>query len=531
MAGCAAVAAFAGAAHGQLRPDQVLVIYDSRIADSLAVAEWYAGSAAVPGGAGARPGTRPGVRVMNLANQTATAQTGADVNYTQFINQFRTPIRRFLNDPQSPSDTAHPTRNIITKVRCLVTTRGTPHRVQDLNIPAAGDSPTTAATLVNAGNYTAAALDSELALLWQNLSAGEANGAGDSRADGCVLNPYWRASLPLTAFDNRFITSPKTFTSAIATGVGWTTGGSGSTGLRAGDVYIVARLDAANLAAVQAMTTRATNVYANVSTAAFVIDEGGSVAGLADVAQNTEFDNQGPAETWGGDDYEQTRNTLTSDGRFLSSLARYNGLATGAQFLVGPLQNFGGGIVVSDPLLLLATEGANHVGGTPGSAGTSFPFSFNYAAGCVYNTMESYNGRAFNGLTNGFAQSDASAFLSVGGTFALGNVYEPFTFSVPDNLQIVRNFHLGNLTWGEAALSSLPVLSFQQMILGDPLARVVRSCDDANGDGRLTLDDLSAWTLAPTDINRTGGATIADRRLLETSIRGFEAGEMSGVQR
>ena len=59
-----ALATFAGSASAQLRPEEVLVVYDSRLADSLAVAEQYAGSARVPGGVGGLAGARPGVRVV-----------------------------------------------------------------------------------------------------------------------------------------------------------------------------------------------------------------------------------------------------------------------------------------------------------------------------------------------------------------------------------------------------------------------------------------------------------------------------------
>ncbi|MFN0010834.1 MAG: hypothetical protein ACKVS8_04225 [Phycisphaerales bacterium] len=521
-------------ATAQLRQDQVLLVYDSRIPDSLAVAEFYAGSAKVPGGSGTFAGARPGVRVMNLANDTASSTGGNTIAYTTFISAFRTPIRRFLNDPVSPSDTPHPARNIITKVRCLVTTRGLPHRVQDINIANAGDVPNTAGTLVNAGNYTACALDSELTLLWQNLSTGEANGGGDSKADGAVLNPFWRSTLPINAFDNRNIAVAKAFSSIISPGVGWHAPGTGAAALRPGDIYIVSRLDCVNVQTTRDMISRAAQVVANVNTAAFVLDEGFSPTGVTNTVQNDEFDNQGPTETWGGDDYEQTRDVLTTDRRFLTANIKYNGLGSAAQFIVGPRVVYtvpAPGIVVPDPILLLTTEGANHVGGTPSGAGAGYPFSFNYAPGAAYNTMESYNGRAFGGLTNGFGQGNASDFLSSGGTFAACNVWEPFTFSVADSNQIVRNLYLGNFTWGEAAFSSLPVLSFQQMIVGDPLARIIRSCDDANADLMLTLDDLHTWNLAPTDINRSGSVTYADRRLLETSTRGYETLDMAGGQR
>lgn len=525
----AVLACCGGARAQQIRQDQVLVIYDSRVADSLAVAEYYAGSAKVPGGVGGIAGARQGVRVMNLANQTASATTGADVSYATFISAFRTPIRNFLNDPVSPSATANPARNIITKVRCLVTTRGLPHRIQDINNATAGDNPPVAGNMVNAGNYTAAALDSELTLLWQNLSAGEANGDSDSKADNVVVNPYWRATVPMAVNDNRNITVAKTFT-LVTSGVGWSAPGTGSTSLRAGDMYLVSRLDAGSLQGVRDMIDRAANVYVDVNNSVFVLDESNS-NGVADTTTNAEFDNQGPSETWGGDDFEQTRDAITTDKRFLTSNIRYDAAPGAANFIVGPKINYGGGIVVSGNVLLLATEGANHNGGTPGGAGSSYPFSFNYARGAVMNSIESYNGRAYNGLSNGFGQADTSSFLSNGGTFAIGNVWEPFTFSIADNLQIAKNFFLGNLTWGEAAMTSLPCVSFQQMILGDPLARVVRSSEDVNGDQYLTIDDLHAWNVTRTDINRSGVADATDRRILETSLRQNEILDMAGAQR
>ncbi|MFN7021865.1 MAG: hypothetical protein ACK4WH_11130, partial [Phycisphaerales bacterium] len=45
--------------HADLKESHVLVLYDSRIADSRAVAEYYAGSQKVPGGTGGRPGGPP----------------------------------------------------------------------------------------------------------------------------------------------------------------------------------------------------------------------------------------------------------------------------------------------------------------------------------------------------------------------------------------------------------------------------------------------------------------------------------------
>jgi len=66
LVAAAMCAASVTSACAQLAEDQVLVVYDSRVPDSLAVAEYYAGSRKVPGGAGGLACVRPGEHVVNL---------------------------------------------------------------------------------------------------------------------------------------------------------------------------------------------------------------------------------------------------------------------------------------------------------------------------------------------------------------------------------------------------------------------------------------------------------------------------------
>ncbi len=98
-----------------------------------------------------------------------------------------------------------------------------------------------------------------------------------------------------------------------------------------------------------------------------------------------------------------------------------------------------------------------------GGAGTQYASSFNYAPGAVFNTIESYNGRAFGGLGQvpGIPQQQASDFIQAGGTFAIGNVWEPFALTLADNRPIVLNFLLGSQTWGRGRVfgDSLPVVA------------------------------------------------------------------------
>ena len=86
----------------------------------------------------------------------------------------------------------------------------------------------------------------------------------------------------------------------------------------------------------------------------------------------------------------------------------------------------------------------------------SRPFFF--APGAIFNTIESYNGRALNGLGTKFNQEQVADFIAAGGTFAVGSVFEPFSFSIPDNEFLFQRMLVPHKYWGEAAYMALPML-------------------------------------------------------------------------
>ncbi|MGQ0628479.1 MAG: hypothetical protein ACT4PL_10325 [Phycisphaerales bacterium] len=521
-----AVGAITPAARGQLRPDQVLVVYDARIEGSREVAEYYAGSAAVPGGAGGLEGARKGVRAVNLATLGAEVMSPGSTTQGQFTTRLRDPLRQHMI-----------AANLARAVRCIVLCKGLPHRINDSDNPVVGDNPPVAEQELNSGDYNCASVDSELTLLWQNLSSGENGLPGDSVSDGLIVNPYARRALPISAFSTVNIRTTKTFTPiGSPSGVEWqANSGALSAQLTPGDIYLVCRLDGHTVADVRGAIDRARNIVVNTDTATFILDESNS-NGTADNGENAELDNQGPPELRAGDDYELTRDLLLADRRFDPANVRYNALGGNANFFVGPRIEFDGlGIVVRTPVLLLASEGANHsifqfTPPTP-AMGLMYASSFKFARGCVFNSIESANGRDFGGLGGNFGQAQCADFLAAGGTLAIGNVWEPFSVTVADNGPIVSNFLLGSLSWAEAAYAALPCLSFQQIVLGDPLARVVRAAEDLDGDGAMTVDDLAAFERAPRDLNRDGVSNSADRAIMERAVRGFEATGMTGSQR
>jgi hypothetical protein len=502
----------------------VLVVYDSRIADSVAVAEYYAGSAKVPGPSAAAnnplPGKRPGVFALNLASTGAPVTTQGNISYSDFATRLRDPIRSNLQS-----------RNLMTRVRCIVMTKGLPHRIQDTDNAPVGDLPSS-----NPGSFipellandvTCAAVESELTLIFQDLNTGEAGNSTDSRADGLIVNPFWAQTVSANGFTNMNIASAKSL-SPGGTGPLWNlTGAVGAaTRLGPGDVMLTARLDAPTVADVFAMLDRAVGFIYNADTHAIVFD---SDPNNLD-AISSSFPSLG-----GGADYSQSIQALTTDGRFPASSQRVNTLNSAAQFFVGPRLTFaaGQGILVSQPAIFLASYGANHDGvpslSTGGSAGTVYATSFNLAPGAIFNTIESFNCRDFGGLGNlGFAaQQQASTYIAAGGTFAVGNVWEPLADTIPDNLLLVRNFTLGNMSWAEAAWSSIPALSWMQTVIGDPLARAQRKSEDITGNNRVTINDLHLWEALPStdarkDVNRNATVDNTDRAFVVSALRASE---------
>lgn len=489
-----------------LRANQVLVVYDSRIADSVAVAEFYAGSVKVPGGVGTEPGVHDGLHVFDLASTglPSTAVNGT-LFYDGFVDEIRDPISAHLD-----------AAGLAYTVRSLVLCKGVPHRVGNVLNPGVGDRPSDFGSLWTAGGAISASVDSELSLLWQDLPNGNIN-VFQTVLPGYIRNPYWRSERPINTYTNKNIRVPKAWFAISAGRVSRTESNDPAEELAPGDLLLVCRLDGNSVADVRAMVQRAQGLVYDVDAVGVVIDESAS-NGIADPTNNTELDNINDILSR-LDDYETSRDLLLADGRFEPTKIHYNAASGATQFLLGPNVDFDGqGILISDPIVLLTHYGRNHVG-RPSTNIQRYEESFNYADGAIFNTLESYNGRAFNGLGTLFSQGQIADFIGAGGTFGIGMVWEPFAQTVPDSNLLVRNFLLGGLTWAEAAYASIPCISWHHVVVGDPLARATRSCDDINGDGVVDIDDLYAFVQSPVDLNRDGVADSVDQALLTATIR------------
>jgi uncharacterized protein (TIGR03790 family) len=436
-----------------IAPSEVLVVYNSQSVDGGAVLAHYL--AAHP--------TIPASHVVDLNDGTiADVSTVTQSDYNAKIAQ---PIRDHLVGGFGP------TPESIVSI-CLI--KGIPHRVSDTDYINVGDNPNSANTeFITRGDATYAAVDAELVLLWQDLFEGETGGMMDSLSDNAMDNPYHQSSDGIETFSRSNIQIGKSFTNV--SNVAWRLSGAGGTMLTPGDIYLVCRIDAGSLSGAMAIIDRAQGLVVHKPSVHFLFDE----------HQNAEFDNLplfSPPPTnqifYGGDDYEEARDLLIADGWNVTydDTTNFVSFSEFSKWLVG-----------------YSSYGRNH---SPNQPGSTYIQGFLLAPGAVFNTAESYNARAFNGLGTLFSQEQIADFIVEGGTFGIGSVWEPFAFSLPDGEFLLVNFFVKGLTFAEAAYTCLPALSWQQIAVGDPLAVVAvdENFDaDQDEDGDVDGIDFSVF--------------------------------------
>lgn len=453
---CLAASAPAGA---NVTEDQVLVVYNSASAEATTLLGDYLA---------VHPGI-PSAHVLDLAN---AALLVADVTQTQFVTDIRDPIRTHLTalGATGPQD-----------IVVILLLRPFPHRVLDSDVPLAGDVASSASTEFNAGDATYASVDSELTLLWQDLFTTEAGGTMDSKSDNLIDNPYHMSTSGIDTFSRADIQTAKSFLKRL--NVAWQLTGSGATKLTPGDMYLVGRIDGTTLADAQAVISRAQNVTVNRAATRITLDEYDAVLSGGDDLDDDPlfFSNQ---IFFAGNDYEDCRDALLADGWDVRHDHTFN---------------FINAVEEPRPLVAYASYGRNHRrngwGEDPGGCGTYLQ-GFTFAPGAIFNTTESFNGRALNGLTTQACQEQVADFITEGGTFGIGSVFEPFTFSLVDNEFLFPHMLVDGMTWIESAYTAIPALSWQHVVVGDPLARysaVIDQKGDCDANAVVDLNDWDEW--------------------------------------
>jgi hypothetical protein len=419
------------ATRAELQQNQVLLLYNSQNSDSLAVYNYYTS-------------IYSGVLGFDLNDATVTQ---GNISYSNYETKIRDPLRTYLTN-----------NNLEEQVVCITTTKGIPHRVQDTDNANIGDNPTGQGSETNAGDATSASVDSELSLLWQDLSNGEAGGYMDSHADNLIANPYYGDSNGLDSYSRNFITYTEWVwlnyqdidpESSPFWYMGVDLGGGGFGVATPGNFYYTTRLDADTVQDVKDMIDRAQDIEYDPASQLIIFDES--------------------TRTYDGDDYENAAAYLVDNNVWDSDWVISDG-ATGT-FYIGASGDVAdtAKVRVYDDVAMLVSYGGNH----SDSSQKNYVLTYDgqLVNGAIWNSMESYNGRPLAGLSLYNDQGSVEQWISSGGTFAFGNVWEPFAGTVAQNTVLVENWFNNDLTWVEAAWSSLPFVSWQQVVIGDPLAK------------------------------------------------------------
>ena len=402
----------------------ILVVYDSDIPESLELAQYYASS---------QHGRSVDYNLLVGLPLGPDLQDQIDRNF--YETAIRDPLRTYIG-----------THGLSNQLKYILLIKGVPHRIDgtedfDSTEPPAGDGISS----------TCSSVDSELCLIFS-----------DPEIRGWVWNgPGWESEngagfyLGLSNYDNG-----KTFSHA-AFNCTWQAPEDNSGAISTFPLdYLVGRIDAYTWPEAHDIIDR--SLTADKSGNGWVLWD--TISGRVSLDTMVDpvwplTDNSGMSgiELFNAHNYlntylDQTDKTLQGNGT--------DGLPAGAK----------------DAVIAYAGWGVNHGGdGYPSGADyINNDLKFTYLPGCAWISYESFNGTDFND-TNGInrrGQGQIADFLRMGGTCAIGNAYEPYTIGVGDERIVYYRYVIKGDPWIEAAYKGLRLLSWQEVVVGDPLCRV-----------------------------------------------------------
>ncbi len=99
--------------------------------------------------------------------------------------------------------------------------------------------------------------------------------------------------------------------------------------------------------------------------------------------------------------------------------------------------------------------------------------NFGYLPGALFMSYESHNGRQFRGdpLTHD-GHGQVADWIYMGGTGAIGNVYEPLSSACGDESILFAEYVNCGRNLAEACYKSMRFVSWQEVVLGDPLCKL-----------------------------------------------------------
>lgn len=105
---------------------------------------------------------------------------------------------------------------------------------------------------------------------------------------------------------------------------------------------------------------------------------------------------------------------------------------------------------------------------------------FDLAYGAVFTSLESFNvPTTFTDVLTSYNQGQIVDFLAIGGSGAIGHTFEPYADASIDSEFFFYNLvadsdcdGFADVTFVEAAFTSIPYLSWAEVVIGDPLMRI-----------------------------------------------------------
>ncbi|MFH1392230.1 MAG: TIGR03790 family protein, partial [bacterium] len=118
---------------------------------------------------------------------------------------------------------------------------------------------------------------------------------------------------------------------------------------------------------------------------------------------------------------------------------------------------------------IIAYVGHGYYDGCPDNCITDL-FNFNLAPGALYSSYESYNALGFHDKDQ-HKMTQLGEWIAIGGSGGVGNVYEPYANTIA-NEAIWMPAYAAGYPLADAFYMSLPQLSWNQVVIGDPLTSI-----------------------------------------------------------
>ncbi len=230
--------------------------------------------------------------------------------------------------------------------------------------------------------------------------------------------------------------------------------------------YLVGRLDAYNLADAKAMVDR--SLAADKSGLGWVIYDSSPGSTVYDTMADPVWPYTDDAAALCGDEV-------------LSQVGQNHFMDLTNTRILG-LESEGVPAAAIPNVIAYAGWGVNHSGGSwpHGPEYILDDLLFTWLPGCAWISYESFNATDFSSVDPDTDRSDITRngqgqicdFIHKGGTVAMGHAWEPWTIAVGDERVAFYRYVVKGDRWIEAAYKAVRCMSWQDVVIGDPLCTV-----------------------------------------------------------